>query len=180
MNASPSRAAAGILVRLLPFAGLLLAPVVPAHADATNELVPLGWFVGSWHCAGRFSSGKPIHSVEMFTIELDGRWLRMQHADIAPNRYAADEWWGYDRAAKQFTVNVFDNMGGLRHYISTGWNGDALNLENTATSGYIDHFVFRRQGASQYRISYAYKDQAGTWKPGDELACDRQPAPKPG
>ncbi len=174
MNASPSRAAAGILVRLLPVTGLLLAPVLPGHADATNKLAPLDWFVGQWHCAGQFANGKPIRSVETFAIELGGRWLRMHHAAIAPNRYAADEWWGYDRAAKQFTFTVFDNMGGLRHYVSAGWNGDALTLENTATSSYIDRFVFQRHGPSHYRISYAHRDKAGAWKPGDELTCIRK------
>lgn len=160
---------------LLPLAGLLLAPPMPADAAATNELAPLGGFVGQWHCTGQFAGGKPIRSVETFTVELDGRWLHMRHADTAPNRYAADEWWGYDRAAKQFTVTVFDNMGGLRHYVSSGWNGDVLKLENTATGGYIDRFTFQRSGASQYRFAYAHKDEHGTWKPGDELDCRRAP-----
>ncbi|KRF00558.1 hypothetical protein ASG87_12770 [Frateuria sp. Soil773] len=153
---------------------LSLAPLMPARA-ATDALAPLAWFVGSWQCAGRFADGRPIRSTETFTRELDGHWLRMHHADLPPNRYAADEWWGYDRAAGHFTVTVFDAMGGLRHYTSSGWQGDALTLENTATGGYVDRFVFHRQDASHYHFAYAHKDASGAWKTGDELTCTRMP-----
>ena len=108
---------------------------------------------------------------------MDGHWLRMQHADTPPNRYAADEWWGYDRSNSQFVVTVFDNTGGVRHYVSPGWTGTTLSLRNTATSGYIDRFVFRRSNDAQYRVSYAHLDGRGAWQPGDELTCRRDAGP---
>lgn len=161
----------------LAWAGLLLVPIVSAHAAPTNELAPLAYFMGSWQCAGQFANGKPIRSVETFTTELDGHWLRMRHADAPPNRYAADQWWGHDAAANRFTVTIFDNFGGQRHYVSSGWNGAELSLENIATSGYIDRFVFHRDDDTHYRFSYARKDAGGGWKPVDELVCSKDLTP---
>jgi hypothetical protein len=158
-------------------AGLLPALTAATQPGLTHELAPLGYFVGHWLCAGYFSSGKPIHSRETFTAELDGRWLRMQHADEPPNRYAAAEWWGYERSTKHFVVTVFDNGGGVRRYTSPGWIGTTLTLDNSASGGYIDRFVFRRQGDSRYTIGYAHRDDTGAWKPGDELACTKDAHP---
>jgi hypothetical protein len=164
-------------VTLLLSAGLSPVTTVSASTGMTDELAPLAWFVGTWQCAGQFSNGRPIHSRETFSIEMGGHWLRMQHADTPPDRYAADEWWGYDRATRQFVVTVFDNSGGVRHYVSSGWTSTTLSLRNTASSGYIDRFVFRRSGDAQYRISYAHLDNRGTWQPGDELTCRRDAGP---
>lgn len=167
-------------VKVLAVAGLFLATVMPAYAQTTNALASLRWFVGSWHCAGQFPNGKPIYSRETFTMELDGHWLRMRHADEPPNRYGADAWWGYDSAAGRLDVTIFDNAGGIRHFASTGWVGNTLTLQNTAASGYVDRFIFQRSGDAQYRTNYAHKDDRGTWKQGDELECRRAPpAPIP-
>lgn len=164
-------------VTLLLSAGLSPATTVSASTGMTDELASLAWFVGAWQCAGRFSNGRPIHSRETFSTEMDGHWLRMRHADTLPDRYVADEWWGYDRTARQFTVTVFDNGGGVRHYVSSGWSDTTLSLRNTATSGYIDRFVFRRSSDAQYQVSYAHLGGSGAWQPGDELTCRRDVGP---
>jgi len=164
-------------VTLLLATGLSPTATASSSIGMTDELAPLAWFVGAWECAGQFSNGRPIHSREIYSTEMDGHWLRMQHADTPPDRYSAYEWWGYDRATRQFVVTVFDNSGGVRHYVSSGWTGTTLSLRNTASSGYIDRFVFRRSGDAQYRISYAHLDNRGTWQPGDELTCRRDAGP---
>ena len=164
-------------VTLLLATGLSPTATASSSIGMTDELAPLAWFVGAWECAGQFSNGRPIHSREIYSTEMDGHWLRMQHADTQPYRYAAYEWWGYDRTTRQFVVTVFDNSGGVRHYVSSGWTGTTLSLRNTASSGYIDRFVFRRSGDAQYRISYAHLDNRGTWQPGDELTCRRDAGP---
>jgi hypothetical protein len=157
-------------------AGLLPALAAATQPGPAHELAPLGYFVGHWQCAGRFSSGKPIRSRETFSAELDGHWLRMQHADEPPNRYAADEWWGYEGSMKRFVATIFDNAGGARQYTSPGWIGTTLTLENSATSGYIDRFVFRRRSDARYTVEYAHRDDTGAWKAGDELACTKDAA----
>lgn len=139
----------------------------------TDALAPLAWFVGHWHCEGRFANGKPISSRETFGIELGGQWLHMRHVDDPPNRYLADSWWGYDKAAKHFTATVFDNFGGDRRYTSSGWVGDTLTLENIATSGYLDRFAFQRHGDDAYRVTYTYRNRSGAWQLGDEQSCTR-------
>jgi hypothetical protein len=165
-------------MRLPPTLVILAATSMLAGTNRmTNELAPLAWFVGTWQCAGQFSNGRPIHSREIFSAEMDGHWLRMRHADAPPDRYAADEWWGYDHATRQFVVTVFDNTGGVRHYVSSGWTGTTLSLRNTATSGYIDRFEFQRSSDTQYQVSYAHLDGRVAWQPGDELACRRDAGP---
>ena len=166
-----------VAVALLLTAGLAPATTVAASASMTNELAPLARFVGTWQCAGQFASGRPIHSRETFSAEMDGHWLRMQHADTPPDRYAADEWWGYDQATRQFVVTVFDNTGGVRHYVSSGWTGTTLSLRSTATTGYTDRFVFQRSSDARYQINYAHLDGRGAWQPGDELTCRRDAWP---
>lgn len=151
-------------------------PVIAAPATVApnaSALAPLAWFVGDWQCAGHFADGRAIHSRESFDMALDGRWLRMRHDDAAPGRYHAVEWWGRVPAAPGYAVVVFDNGGGLRHYASTGWNGDALMLENTASARYVDRFSFRRLDAATYRVDYAWRDATGAWRLGDSLRCAR-------
>ena len=164
-------------VTLLLTAGLSPTTIAAASAGMTDELAPLAWFVGAWQCAGQFSNRRPIHSRETFSTEMGGHWLRMQHADTLQDHYAADEWWGYDRATREFAVTVFDNTGGLRNYVSSGWAGTTLSLLKTAGSGYIDRFVFRRSSNAQYRISYAHLDSSGAWQPDDEPTCRRDVGP---
>lgn len=145
--------------------------------NMSDRLAPLAWFLGQWHCQGKFPNGKSIHSTETFSPMLDGHWLRMQHHDVPPHAYDAVEWWGYDTAKKHFVADVYDNAGGVRHYTSLGWSNDTLSLENTATKGYVDRFVFRRLGDSRYRVAYDHKNAPGPWKHGDVLTCTRIPAP---
>ena len=160
----------------LPMLSALLAVATPAIAPpvaaSAAPLAPLAWFAGHWRCEGRFANGKPIASRETFAVELGGQWLHMRHADDPPNRYLADAWWGYDKAAKHFTATVFDNFGGDRRYASPGWAGDTLTLENVATGGYLDRFAFQRRGDA-YRVTYTYRDRSGAWRLGDAQTCTR-------
>jgi hypothetical protein len=170
--------------KTIPILLALLSPLLAMAATPPNllssELAPLGFFLGHWRCAGQFPNSAPIRSRETFAPTLNRHWLRMDHADDPPNRYAATAWWGYDLAARQFVVTVFDNSGGVRHYVAAGWQGDTLTLENTAQSGYVDRFSYQRLGDSAYRVSYAHKDTAGAWQPGDVLTCTRAPSTQRG
>ena len=168
-----TRHGTSVAFAMLAGAAGLLATTAPTHADTAPALAPLAWFVGHWRCGGKFANGKPITSRETFTVELGGQWLRMRHADDPPNRYLADSWWGYDKAAKHFTATVFDNFGGERRYTSPGWVGDTLTLENIATSGYLDRFAFQRHGDDAYRVTYTYRNRSGAWQLGDEQSCTR-------
>ena len=172
-RASRAPRAASLAFAVLAAASGLLAAPAPVQADATPALAPLAGFAGHWRCAGRFANGKPITSRETFGIELGGQWLHMRHVDDPPNRYLADSWWSYDKTARHFTATVFDNFGGERRYTSSGWVGDTLTLENVATSGYLDRFVFQRHGDDAYRVTYTYRNRSGTWQLGDEQSCTR-------
>lgn len=162
-----------ISASLLAVATALAAPAEASHAALQDSLRPLLFFRGYWSCAGRFANGKAIRSHEVSTPILDGHWLRMRHVDNPPHRYKALELWRYDAAVNRFRVLIFDNSGGVRRYVSPGWQNDTLILNNTAASGYIDRFVFKRHGNANYRVTYAAKTGAGKWKTGDTLICKR-------
>ncbi|MBD8874606.1 hypothetical protein [Rhodanobacter sp. DHB23] len=164
-----------MLVSIL--SALLATTTAAAPAKAPSGLDALAWFAGDWQCTGRFADGRTIRSHESFDMALDGHWLRMRHDDVAPGRYRAEEWWGPAPGAKGYIVTVFDNGGGLRHYASAGWNGDALALENTAGTGYIDRFDFRRLDAATYQVDYSHRDKAGAWRTGDTLRCTKPATP---
>jgi hypothetical protein len=166
---------ASILSMLLATAATDATPV--AAPPGAGELAPLAWFAGNWQCAGHFADGRTIRSRESFDWALDGRWLRMRHDDEVPGRYHAVEWWGRDPSAQGYTVAVFDNGGGLRHYASAGWNADVLILENTASAGYVDRFAFRRFDAATYQVDYSHRDRGGVWRPGDTLRCTKLAVP---
>lgn len=162
------------------FAAASPASTTPAIAAVPRDaatLAPLAWFAGDWQCAGQFADGRAIRSRVHFALALDGHWLRMQHEDEAPGRYHAEAWWGRDASAPGYAVSVFDNGGGLRHYRTDGWHGDALTLENTARAGYIDRFGYRRLDAASYQVDYSYRDARGAWRLGDSLRCTRRAAP---
>lgn len=152
-------------------------PTIAAVPGGASAPAPLAWFAGDWQCAGQFADGRTIRSRVRFEPALDGRWLRMRHDDDAPGRYHAEAWWGRDAGTPGYAVTLFDNGGGLRHYATAGWRGDALALENTARAGYLDRFDFRRLGAASYQVSYSHRDAHGAWRLGDRLRCTRLAAP---
>lgn len=153
---------------------LALAPSPGAHAAEQRPLAPLKYFVGHWTCAGHFTNGKPVQSHDQVSSELAGHWIRVQHVEDPPSRWRADEWWGYDKVMKHFTVVLFDNFDNTRHYLSSGWVGNVLTLENTAVKGFIDRFVFERRSGTEYRVVYSYRKDAGAWHVGDEQVCKRE------
>lgn len=132
----------------------------------------LEYFVGDWSCTGQFSNGKKISSRKTFTFVLNGQWLKMQHRDNPPHYYEATGMWHYDKPTKGFEVLLFSNSGSLRHYQSPGWKNGKLTLTNTATEGYIDRFVYERNGNNEFQVTYKVK-KGDTWKTGDTLICKR-------
>lgn len=166
----------------LIFVGLMLTLIsAPGHAADSpgtpddNPLAPLQFFQGNWHCAGTFvHSGKAIESDEGFALILDGKWLRMQHRDIAPNTFKALQLWGFDASNKRFAATIFDNFGGARRYVSQGWDNDRWVWTNANAGNHTDRFVFERHGADSYQMSYQVRRGQTPWQTGDTLTCHRQ------
>lgn len=159
---------------LAPAASRMATPA-PTRGLAPS-LQPLAFFKGHRQCAGKFvQSGKPISSTEIFTADLDGGWLAMRHEDNRPFNFHALELWGYDKQSRQFNGYFFDNFAGVRHFASPGWEGNRFTWTNTAsTNGTTDRFVFGRNDAASYQVSYAVSRNGKDWTVGDMLSCRRQ------
>jgi hypothetical protein len=151
---------------------------LPAHDTAyraRNAIAPLNglfaYFTGRWHCAGAFASGKPIASTATFAPDLEDHWLAYHHDDTPPNRYHALSLWGTDAQTKRLVSVIHDNFGGVRTFVSPGWDGHTVVFTDDA-----DHarFTYTADSIAAFRMRYeASRDSGRTWTLGDSLTCAR-------
>lgn len=145
------------------------APALQRGPDAFS------FFLGRWDCAGHFvKSGKPISSTEVFTADVAGHWLRMEHDDRPPHSFHALEIWGYNKKTNEYSNYVFDNYSPARKYLSAGWKGQVLTWRKTGDGAYMDRFIFVRGGTDEYRVTYAARSNGKKWSTIDVLQCKRQ------
>lgn len=154
-------------------AGLMVSvPLASVASIAPKSTAGLAHFVGGWTCHGQSASGKVIGGHTTFEWALGRKWIVMRHQDNPPSTYEVASWWGFDALGKQMTGTIFDNMGTLRHYVLSDAAGHRLTLENTATTGYIDRFVFQSHGKNSYQVTY-YRKAGDRWKKVDSSTCRR-------
>ena len=161
---------------------LLAAPQTsgnqPSSAVTLNKDIELlAYFTGHWSCQGVFpSNGKQIASEITFAPDLDGAWLTVRHDDLPPNRFHAFEMWGFDKSARQFISFIYDNFGGARKFVSSGWSDNMLvwagETPNT-TPATLERFVFRRVDPGQFVVNYEVKRAPAEWAIGDTLTCKK-------
>jgi hypothetical protein len=155
------------------FVYLALAPRVNTQSkpDGPESLV---FFVGSWHCDGKFaSSGKSISANLRFESILGGKFLLFKHDDEPPFNYHAWSEWGWDAKAGHFVATIQDTTGGIRLFRSPGWIARSL----TWTGGILpdssdQRFVFERLDGNALRVSYSYNKE-GSWVAVDSSSCSR-------
>jgi len=157
---------------LLTFAVLTLTlPRAGAQSKADNPdgVKSLEFFVGDWHCDGKFpSTGKAIRANLHFESILDGKFLFFKHDDEPPFNYHAHSYWGWDQVAKQFVSTVHDSMGGTRFFRSTGWEGKTLNWLGGTDQKF--KFTFERLEDKKFRVSYSFIRNGG-WVAVDTSVC---------
>jgi hypothetical protein len=134
------------------------------------------FFAGPWNCRGAFASGRPIAAEVTFTPVLGGRWLEYHHVDAAPGRYEALALWpGADTASPQPVV-LYDNGGGHRRFIGSGWATDTVRLirDSTDPGAHAERFTFRATSDSSYWFGWEIQRAPGApWVLGDSLSCRR-------
>ena len=169
-----------ILFLFLPsLAGLALAacPVFgQSKAENPEGVKSLEYFVGDWHCDGKFAAnGKEISAKLHFEPALDGKFIVFRHDDEPPFGYHAHAYWGWDKANGQFVATIHDSTGGTRVFRSGGWNGSTLEwLGGDLPSGANQRFTFERLEEKRFRVSYSYlKNDA--WLPVDSSVCSFRP-----
>ena len=148
-----------------------------ASVKLKPEVESLASFEGKWACRGIFpSNGKTIESQIVFAADLEGAWLTVRHDDLPPNRFHAFELWGFDPAEKQYVAFVYDNFGGVRKFMSSGWAEDKLiwlgETSKTDPPG-VQRFVYKRDNPSQFVVNWEVKKGAADWVVGDTLTCKK-------
>jgi hypothetical protein len=150
-----------------PSANVKLKPAVESLAS----------FEGKWACRGIFpSNGKPIESQIVFAADLEGAWLTVRHDDLPPNRFHAFELWGFDLSEKQYVAFFYDNFGGVRKFVSSGWTEDKLIWlgESSKTDPpSVPRFVYKRDSPSQFVVNWEVKKGTADWAVGDTLTCKK-------
>lgn len=152
---------------------LTSAPGSQNAANLSSQLSSLGFFIGTWDCSGTFaSSGKAISSTEEFEPDLGGTAVLKHHFDNAPATYDAVELWKYDAAAKTYSDVIQDNYGGVRTFVSPGWNGSALRwITNVAGKSQV--FAYERMSDNAYRVEF-HVVNGPTDRLVDSLVCSRR------
>jgi len=114
------------------------APPMPAPGPEYGQLA---FFAGEWSCTGRADESPmgPAHATAATVHvkkELGGFWYTGQYEETKtsgnqhPMHFAF--FWGYDSAAKVFTLDGFDTMGGRSHETATGWQDGKLVFDGTS------------------------------------------------
>jgi len=104
------------ILRFLPFlqAGMFLAAhpaFCQTKTDNPEGVKSLEYFVGDWHCDGKFNSnGKGISAKLHFESVLDGRFMIFKHDDEPPFGYHAHAYWGWDKAGAQFLSTIHSSI----------------------------------------------------------------------
>jgi hypothetical protein len=163
-----------VALALLPVLGSAAPAPVATPDPGISELASV--FHGAFDCSGHFANGKLIHSSESFAPALDGHWLIEEHSDAAPFNYRAHALWGVRAEPRALTLTIYDNFGGQRQFVSTGWHESVLAFEPPPTaerSPRVERFLYRTT-ADGYSVEYQVQDAGGSWKMGDILGCVRR------
>lgn len=140
--------------------------------------LPLAWFAGTWHCAGKFeSNGNPIEAHLRFDWNETALVLVKHHDDQPPNSYHAVELWGAARTG--LTAAIVDAYSGTRVFTSAGWTNESLTWTRTMDAKPIERFVYVRDSEDRMRLDWATSKDGLAFKLGDTLSCERKKPNEP-
>lgn len=165
----------GIFGFLVSWLLLLATAAHPASSQSKAEnpdgVKSLEFFVGDWHCDGKFSNGKEISAKLHFEPVLDGKFILFKHDDEPPFGYHAHAYWGWDHVAGQLISTIHDSAGGTRVFRSSGWKGTTLDwLGGDLPAGANQRFTFERLEEKKFRVSYSYIKN-DSWVSVDSSVC---------
>jgi len=133
----------------------------------------LSYFTGQWKGDGAFANGKKISANVSYKLSLDSTWLVEKHADILPNRYKSVAMWGADSSGNRLMAYVFDNSGGHRKFVSTGWQAGKLVLSTKefmkGRGNIFEHFIYEKRSAGSFRMTFEVSRDGKEWKLVDSL-----------
>jgi hypothetical protein len=116
-------------------------PPLPAPVPEHGQLA---FFEGTWKCTGKTEESPfgPAHATQATVRvhkDLGGFWRvgRYEEKKTAenPSPMAFEFLWGYDTAAKAWTLDGFDVFGNRSHETSPGWKVNALVFAGESMGG---------------------------------------------
>ena len=155
---------------------LIRCLLILALAAVPETIAPSAqFFAGEWDCHGAFSSGKPIAAHVSFTPVLGGKWLEYHHRDAAPGSYEVLALWPAADTTANRPVVLYDNGGGRRRFLGSGWTTDTVMLvrDSTEPGARPERFTFRATSDSSYWFAWELRRSADSWVVGDSLSCRR-------
>jgi hypothetical protein len=159
------------------------APAMPAPAP---ELKQLAFFDGDWKCTGKADASPfgPEHATQA-TVQvhdnLGGFWHAGRYEEkktaVNPQPMSFDFVWGYDPAAKAWTLDGFDALGNRSQEKSSGWQNGMLVYEGTSsgpgapTSAVRDTFTKKSGSVLEH---FSEMQVEGKWVRLDLETCTRK------
>jgi hypothetical protein len=149
----------------------------PSPMDELGKLVGEGTCTGEWlgmgNSPGHVTTGK-YHGEKI----LDGQWVVIHYdedkTDANPKPFHVQQYFGFDPEKKMFVAVAFDNMGpGYTPATSSGWKGDTMTLEYTATvegKTLALRDVFTHNSAGNIHTGMM-RDKKGAWVKTDQETC---------
>lgn len=134
-------------------------------------------FVGSWDCAGEFLNGTKIAATISVTLELDGTWLQVRHADKPPHDFKALAMWGVEASSGKLISVMHDSFLGARLFTSDGWSNRTIRFESTRLMSAPmrrERFTYAVKPDGKFRMDYEVSKDGSTWKLGDYIVCTKQ------
>jgi hypothetical protein len=156
------------------FFGFAPSVSLRSQGDSNVSTEAFTYFVGRWHCDGKFvSNAKPISTNLVFESILDGKFMLFRHDDEDPFNYHAWSEWGWDENTRQFVSATQDSTGGIRLFVSRGWVGKILTWSGGNFPDSSDQrFVFEPLDGRSFRVSY-FRKKGDSWQSVDSSSCSR-------
>ncbi|CAM5361622.1 DUF1579 family protein [Rhodanobacter lindaniclasticus] len=168
------------------FAAIAIAQAAASQTSASSPLSQLDRLVGDGTCIGhQFRDGKTPGPTTTGRAHgektLDGHWIVVRYEQdqsvTNPRPYTVMQYFGYDRARKQFvSVALANSTGNYYVGISPGWKGttitfDQLNLTNGRPASFRDVFTASESGMASH--TGLRLDKQGKWIKTDVETCHK-------
>ena len=160
---------------------LLSLGTAGAQDKAPSQLGQLSSFLGDGTCTGNLLATKSPHETGATyhgEKTLGDRWVVVRYDEGATSSnsrpFHVAQYFTYDPKARRFVDVEVDNAGESGTGTSSGWQGDVITFENTA-SGSHDLFrdVFTRRGGLVVSHTGYERDKDGKWIKTDHEVCKR-------
>jgi len=135
------------------------------------------FYKGKWNGKGAFANGKSIEAAVSFELDTMGKCLVYKHRDVLPVGWKALALWNLSKTDKQIKAIYNDEFSGMRIFSAAQFSEakivfsrSALNKNNKE---FFERFVFEKQDANSYKMTWEISYDGEKWTMGDWLLFQR-------